>query len=242
MAKWAAAWSRSGGIVYHFSAWRHGRLWADHRAATAQFLGAWSTSERNLLLIGTSAGYSLPNALFSRFEQVVACEPDPLARRLFTKRFPDVTVRWLDDDFLGPRKGSMSVAGLAEMRARFAGHAVLFCNVLGQLPVVHKEADGEQFIRFLTNIPEVLEGVSWASYHDRVSGPWPPQIHALQLPRSLDTEELMNQAYAPLAGGQALEYWDHQTGALAAQAPRQIWLWQRTPSAFHLIEAVCSSC
>ena len=175
MASWTSAFTRSGGLVYHLSAWRRRALWADHVAATAQFLSGWQPSQRRLVLIGTSGGYSLPNALFARFDAVFASEPDPLARRIFTRRFADaladVPFAWLDDDFLGPREGRMSVAGLTELRARFPDAAVLLCNVLGQLPVIHDCADGPDFARYLGQVEGALLGTSWASYHDRVSGP-----------------------------------------------------------------------
>jgi hypothetical protein len=238
---WGSALSRSGGLAYHFAAWRHGHLWADHQAATAQFLGAWQTSEQKLVLVGTSAGYSLSNALFERFSEVRASEPDPVARRLFRRRFPEVQIQWLDDDFVSPRNGAMSVAGLTELRALFADHAVLFCNILGQLPFLFAEASGEGFARYLGEIPSALQGASWASYHDRVSGPWPPSVSGLAFDSAVGTDALVNAAFTPLAGGQSLAFSDHQTGPLAPDLPRQMWLWQRTPGDFHLIEGVSVS-
>lgn len=237
-SSWLSAFTRAGGVVYHLSALRHAKLWTDHCAATAQFLGAWQPPERDLVLVGTSAGYSLPRALFERFPVVTIAEPDPVARRLFSRRFAAATVTWLDDDFLGPRNGAMTIAGVAELRARFPSAAVLFCNVLGQLPILHDEADGPAFSRFLGQFEQALSGGSWASYHDRVSGPWPPQVGGLSLDGAITTQALMNRLYAPLRDGQALEYWDHQTGSIASSHPRQLWLWQRTPDAFHVIEGV----
>ena len=54
-------------------------------------------------------------------------------------------------------------------------------------------------------------------------------------------QALMDRFFDPLPDGQPLEFWDHQTGPLAPLQPRRIWLWQRTPEAFHLIEGVAVS-
>ncbi len=167
-------------------------------------------------------------------------EPDPLAQRLFERRFPQVAVRWLEADFLGPRNGAMTVAGLTELRAQLPDHAVLFCNVLGQLPILHSEARDEGFLDFLDAIPQALMGASWASYHDRISGPWPPAVAQWRSDAAVSTADLIAKMYVQPTGGAQFDYGDHLTGSIAPDQPRQFWTWWRTPDDFHVIEAICS--
>ncbi len=238
MPRWTDAITRAGGVVYHLAALRHRRLWADHVAATAQFLATWQPTQRKLFVLGPSGGYSLPMSLLGEFTEVVGAEPDPMARTVFQRRFPEVSITWDDSDYLGPRNGAMTVAGLTELRARYPDYAVLFCNVLGQLPILHEEAQTEGFFDYIDAIPEALAGTSWASYHDRVSGPWPPAIAEFELPSAVATEALLMRVYPNYQSGVEFDYGDHLTGGLAPNRPRRLWTWQRTPAHFHVIEGV----
>ena len=77
----------AGGLRYHLRAARYSRaLWEPFRWALGQWLLAWEPPEKNLVLVGPSAGYNLQPFLFERFERLVCLEPDPLARALFARR------------------------------------------------------------------------------------------------------------------------------------------------------------
>jgi len=128
---------------------------------------------------------------------------------------------------------------VAELRARFPGHAVLLCNVLGELDERHPEARDGGLDPLLRGIPDVLAGASWASYHDRISGPWPPVVSNLELPGAVSTEALLLRLYGEQVERGALEYRDHGTGELAPKSARRLWLWRRTATDFRVVEGVC---
>ncbi len=234
------AFSKSGGLGYHLRALLSRRLWTSHLRATERFLAGWRPAAPNLVLVGPSAGYSLPAGFLSRFGEVVGLEPDPVARKLISRRFRDIDLRWRDDDILSPRDGRMGPDGLAELHRELPEHAVLFCNVLGQMTVLFDEATEGGLQPLLDGIPEVLGEVGWASYHDRVAGPWPPALDRVELERAIDTDELVDRVYVGSAGS-IIEYGDHGTGMLAPELPRTLWTWQRSPTEFHVIEGVCWS-
>ena len=61
--------SPTGGLIYHWRAWRYRRsLWRPFIEPLAIWLADWTPAERALLLVGPSAGYCLPAALLERFE------------------------------------------------------------------------------------------------------------------------------------------------------------------------------
>ena len=55
--------SPSGGLVYHLRALRHRHGWQPYADRLAGWLQAWSPPCRSLVLIGPSAGWTLPAAL-----------------------------------------------------------------------------------------------------------------------------------------------------------------------------------
>ena len=121
----------SGGLRYHARALGHRRrLWGDFRRALALWLWQWQPGDRPLLLVGPSAAWCLPDALFRRFPTIDVLEPDPFARLLLGRRLRALgnAPRWHTTDYLDP-----TAARLPALAADFPEHAILFCNVLGQL-------------------------------------------------------------------------------------------------------------
>ena len=76
----------SGGVLYHWRALRSARRWAPFRDAVATWLNAWAPVQTELVLIGPSAGHTLPTAWLKRFEHIHAYDLDPLAPPLFRLR------------------------------------------------------------------------------------------------------------------------------------------------------------
>jgi hypothetical protein len=148
--------SRSGGIVYHLRAYRfQNRLWHTHQQKVGEFLELWNPNAEELLLFGPSAGYSLSQDFLKKFRVITAVEPDPLARILFEKRF-QIKPNWIKHKIRFDDKKDLL------QFQEFKG-AILFCNLLGQIPMKTSKK-----VKKVLN--EFLENRNWASFHDAMSG------------------------------------------------------------------------
>lgn len=242
-SNWNSLFNPAGGVAYHLRALRHRRpLWQPFRAQLATWLEAWHPSERQLALVGPSAGYNLPFALLGRFQAISVFEPDPLAcwlfargiRRALGSKLPRINFIHSDHLVEHPEK---LLTFLHRERA-----AVLFCNVLGQLvhllPEVSREA---RLIQLKAVMHEIITSRSWASFHDRVSGPLAPAALVHRAPCRLSDEMLVAQLYDANAQSNAVELSDHRTeGYFPEHLPHDYFSWQIHRGRFHLIEAVQS--
>lgn len=243
----------SGGLFYHYLAFRFSRtLWQPFRQDVARWLNSWNPVADQLILFGSSAGYSLPEAFINKFKRIVAVEPDPIARLLFRKRFPLAKVEFENDrDLLAPipkdysgSSSKLAVDRLNEFLSRHPNAAILFSNVLGQLPLEFPHLSDEIFASHLVAVRSVLKGREWASYHDVLST-WakPKKLTPFTLaPGALDLEAFAdNYLVTPPSGAKRLEITDHQTHSLAAGTPMQCSWWELAPGRFHLIGFLSSA-
>ena len=61
----------TGGLVYHWRALRYrNSLWAPFRQAISRHLDAWDPPEKELVVLGPSAGYTLPPDFLERFDRL----------------------------------------------------------------------------------------------------------------------------------------------------------------------------
>jgi len=208
--------------VYHARALRGMEQWRDYHAHVAEFLSEWNPTESEIILVGPSAGYSLPTEFLQRFDAVIGMEVDPIARWAFERRH-DKKVEWLPGGF-DPATGHLRRA-----LAKHPDSAVLFCNFLGQLPFLFPDADIPKLHRRLRI---ALEGRTWASYHDRLSG-------------RFDAEDARRDyALSPTPSSLARDWnldgeiVDHETEDMSYALPVSIFPWQITAGQTHLIEAV----
>ena len=248
----------SGGLRYHARAWRHRQRWAPFRARLARFLVEdWAPPrDRPLLLIGCSAGWCLPLDVVAALGTagVVACDVDPLALWMFSRRLrpflpPSTTITTRSGDALGVVGGARGLrtpgAALAAVLHEHPRANVLFCNVWGQ--VIFDVDDDVARARWKAALPRLLAGRSWASFFDRVSGPVAPTLDAAGDPsrersdRSLPDDALVERFYAhadtPLAKFALV---DHGTEDVVVDLPRLYLAWELAPRAHHLIEAICA--
>jgi hypothetical protein len=252
----SASWlNPTGGLRYHLRAARYRRgLWAPFAQEVARFLAGWDPPERELLLLGPSGGYCLDLGFLRRFDVVTAVEIDPLARWILARRAraalgdARTELRWDRRDHLGPdTDGRFSIAPLRALLAEHPRSAALFCNVLGQLPLLGPDPDPDaplepvegSFERWLLDLPKALEGHSWASFHDRLSGTLRPEGLSPDEPvpwRS--SEQLVEECYTDPPPGVEPVLNDHRTSWLARELPRLELRWQLEPGVFHLVEAV----
>ena len=157
----------SGGLVYHWRALRHGHKWRPFREQIADWLQNWPPRSKQLLLIGPSAGYTLPTEWLAKFEQVVAYDLDPLAPALFRWQHAKVPIRFEKQDMFW-HQGNLSLRSLQKALRDHPDAAMLFSNVLGQV-LLEGQASESQWYSFLKDLRRQLQGREWASYHDLFS-------------------------------------------------------------------------
>ncbi|MEC5398599.1 hypothetical protein [Uliginosibacterium sp. H1] len=210
----------SGGLRYHLRALRYrGRLWRDFIDSLGAWQESWHPPLQRLVVIGPSAGYCLSAALLTRFEEVVALEPDRLARSLLPRRFRGVRWRFDDLDCFAP-------GGLKALAWRYPDAALLFANVIGQ------RTDDTNADELRGNLRDQLADHHWASWHDVVStARKPDQQLTARLSQDLPLESLLARFWR---GGE-LPLVDHHTYRLMA-GTAQYALWPLTPRQHHLIE------
>ncbi len=176
----------SGGLRWHWRAWRQQAAWSPTRQAIAAWLASCQVQSRQLLLLGPSAGWMLPTDWLLRFESITAVDIDPWAARLFALRhgrhLSAAGVRWR-------YRTQDALATLPNLLAEHAEACVFFDNLLGQLrfhalpglklPALRLPAlglqDTEAIEARLQAVTQQLAGREWGSVHDLVSGPVAPK-------------------------------------------------------------------
>jgi hypothetical protein len=227
--------SQSGGFVYHLRAFRYAKntkqaLWSSHREGVQKFLQAWNPPEKNLLLIGPSGGYSIPKSFLEKFETITAIEPDFLARAIFEKRFA-IKPFWI--------KTGISFRNLESFQKIIPENsAILFANILGQVPLPRVSPLQKELKR-------VLQNHSWASYHDAMSGEKMQFDAELAQPFQKAPLSLMKKMIYPMvAKPTALTVNAHEAPDLFPADGKlnfRYWQWRLTPKRAHLIEGVFSN-
>lgn len=214
---------------YHLRAFRYGKsLWQEHVDAVARFLKSWQTPP-NLILIGPSAGYSLPLDWLARFDSITVVEPGWFARKILGSKLLSLNtpVRYVNQSLSFEAPDFLRGLDLTD-----AG--VLFANVLGQVEVKNEAKLGE-------SLRATLQNVNWASYHDRFSCDQVVWTYPDgEVERVLSTEELIPQT-ATQQYRQMPEVREHlASDVLATLGPKRVryWDWQITPHQVHLIEGM----
>jgi hypothetical protein len=224
----------TGGLGWHLRALRYKRsLWANYLDQTASFLEGWSNQSlkpalvSELIIVGASAGWSLPADWVRGFSSLVLIDPDPLAPWLFKRNHPvpaGQTRQWVRKTF------EPVLPHLLEARPRAA---ILFNNLLGQLRLVTKDLDTTE--QQLAQIKTQLDDRHWASFHDRISGDW---THAQQSAATLRSAGPVSNEDLAKSFGCGGEWLDHLTSqVLPPDTPRVIYPWRITTDRLHVVEA-----
>ncbi|NSL53572.1 hypothetical protein [Uliginosibacterium aquaticum] len=211
-------WNPSGGLIYHWRALRYRRrLWQPFVTQVGYWLSAWQPPQKELVIIGPSAGYTLNADFLVRFAKVEILEPDPLARALLRRRFPAIHFRHGQLDCFAGLHGPLA------LRQHYPQAAFLFANSLGQQLA---QLDS----RWPTQLLQALQSSSWASYHDVVAGSRTPRNTQA---RKWQEGESLEQLLAAFWSGGELELFDHGSfGVLPAQEHTA---WSLTPRQHHLV-------
>lgn len=239
----------SGGWRYHLRAQRGHRRWAPFRQALAQFIRPWLSvqeqTQRPVLLIGPSGGYTLPWPAIRRCAHRIAIEPDPIARFFLARRDPALI---LDQrPALGWSSRGYCPNRLHAWFDEYEECAMLFCNLLGQLDAATTWASAAWRDSFV----ERLSRCDWLSFHDLVSCNLPADLQRLRALASTRAHispdcalDLWEQVFA--GATRPLHLVDHATaqlfsnGALGSLS-REFFSWQLCPDRWHVIEGLVSA-
>ena len=156
----------SGGLLWHWQAWRKQARWEPTCQDIARWLAEKDVHNGELLLIGASAGWMMSSTWLQSFRSIAAYDIDPLAAPLF---------RWRHGRHLRASQTQLQwrrVDALSQLDAVLHEHKkalVLFDNVLGQVRFHYPDVDEAE--HRLAAIRRRLRGRHWGSIHDAYSGP-----------------------------------------------------------------------
>jgi hypothetical protein len=238
------AFNPTGGLIYHWRAARFAKtLWSPFRAALETWLSSWTPREKKLIVVGAGGGYMLPPAFLRRFDAVLAVDIDPVARLIFRRRFRSVgnSIQCDGRDYF--RFPGISAEPFQDLLARQQEAAILFSNIWGQVGfLADHDVERDAMFRFWEKeLPRLLAGRSWASYHDRYSGTDTATTDRPFLSgRRLAGEELIRR----FCGGNTGGLWnDHLTGRLFPDtAAYAYFLWRLTRRSVHIVEGMNYPC
>lgn len=240
----------AGGLRYHLRALRFkNREWQPFRWNIGEWLLGWQPPESTLVVVGPSSGYCLQPFFFERFRRVICLEPDPLARLLFKRQLTHAPLEQRPRlEFIEADHLVAHPERLPKLLEATADAALLFTNVLGQLRALLgvDAAEAPEFQRTKAAIQQAIDGRSWASFHDRLSGyVSPTEKNPISSETRLTNEELVDELY----GGadrhvevRDRELVDHLTAELLpSRLPHSYFCWEIEPGRFHIIEAVAQT-
>jgi hypothetical protein len=219
----------SGGLQWHFRAWRSKSLWSPTCGQLAAWLAQTQPKSKQLILLGPSAGWMLPSDWLLRFEYIHAIDLDPLSPWLFARRqgaaLQAGRVRW-------QYQSADALTELPRLLQAYPQACVFFDNVLGQLRFhAPRGQDPHHFAaHHLTQIRRHLQGREWGSVHDLLSGPAKGLSSGHDFPAAR-----MEMSGASQSSGTASQ---PDTAWLAAARPHGQWLDHLTDAVFPASTAV----
>ncbi len=208
--------------------------WRRTRADIARWLAQAPGGFDDLLLFGASAGWMMDDEFLARFRRIDAVDFEWAASPLFRLRHAGVIARHRVEVTFHRVE---AITGLETMLALRPRALVLFDNVLGQYTLTCR--DIERAERTLGGLHRRLQGRTWGSIHDTLSGPGrclpldaQPESEALSPGTAWPDERLLAQV-----GGQ--DTWrDHLTRqVLPPHAASVLIPWQLTPGYWHWLQA-----
>jgi hypothetical protein len=231
----------TGGISWHWLAWRSKARWAPTSNAIEQWLllnaqvfkPVEVQGQPSLLLIGASAGWMMSSQWLEQFARVDTYDIDPLAAVLF---------KWRHGAALkvaGTELHCHTRDALQDLPSLLSSHpkaCVFFDNVLGQLRFQNLATDWQLVERRLKQFKVLLKGREWGSIHDRMSGPTTNLIqHIHDLPvRHADWHD---QKWLSQLDAQS-PWLDHLTNAIFPTGLAvQDFAWNFSPNYRHWLQA-----
>ena len=206
--------SPSGGLLWHWRAWRSQDQWRPVCAQISAWLDQVEPRSSELMLIGASAGWMMPTAWLQRFKRVLIWDIDGLAEPLFRWRH-GAALKASATELVFQRADAL--ANLDSLLDAHPHACVLFDNVLGQVRFHFNDLDAVS--DYIHKITQTLKGREWGSLHDAFSGPVEPALNSQNLPaRQLRLQgeghaEKADQAWF-LKLGATGEWLDHLTSSV----------------------------
>ncbi len=228
----------SGGVIFHLRAWRQQRLWQPFNVAIAQWLESWEVPREELILVGPSGGYTLPQNWLRSFRQIHAYDTDPLAAWMFGKRHPFARAKFHRTDVFW-KEGRLSLSPLKKMLKEHPKASVAFCNLLGQLPL-EGEFNEHQWEIYLNELRLLMKDRHWASYHDLATiEPLPLDRHQIVLNEYANSDgKDLKRALGGMRKKNVM-ITDHlMRGRWTADLEKRLFAWSLTPKSLHVIEGV----
>lgn len=240
------AWlNPAGGLRYHIRALLSGSDWQPFRHALQRWLADFHAPVERAVLVGPSAGHTLPDAFLRRFSTITVLEPDPIAGLLLRRRLRALGVRGAHiepaDHLIQPLLHGGD--GLVELLRADPDACLVFCNVLGQTRFLVDDPDFARFKRaFRERIGPLLTGRAWLSFHDRLSGKLAPDFaQPHRAVARMDDRAVLSELYAPDPGDAKVELFDHETdGFFDSSLEHTYFHWRIDRTHHHLIEGVSS--
>ena len=166
----------TGGVAWHWQAWRSQARWASTSQAIEHWLlnqahvfkASGVADQPSLLLIGASAGWMMSSQWLQQFASVDTFDIDPWAAPLFKWRHGAALKR------NGVALHCHTCDALQDLPQLLSAHpkaCVFFDNVLGQLRFQRPASAWAQVEIDIEKIQKQLQGREWGSIHDRMSGP-----------------------------------------------------------------------
>jgi hypothetical protein len=166
----------TGGVAWHWLAWRSQARWANTSQAIEHWLlnqaqvfkASCVAGQPSLLLIGASAGWMMSTQWLEQFARVDTFDIDPLAAPLF---------KWRHGAALKSQGIELhchthnALEDLPALLNAYPKACVFFDNVLGQLRFQKSASAWQQVEADIQKIQKQLKGREWGSVHDRMSGP-----------------------------------------------------------------------
>ena len=156
----------TGGLNWHLHAATSQSRWRGTQQQIDRFLARVQPPQRQLLLIGGSAGWMMSSAWLSCFKHIDIIDIDPLAPMLFARRHGPA-LKQVGCSWQFHRQDG--IAGLPALLRQYPQSFVWFDNVLGQLR--YRLDDEAALERQLAQLQRWLDGRAWGSVHDLYSGP-----------------------------------------------------------------------
>jgi hypothetical protein len=231
----------TGGISWHWMAWRSQTRWAPTADAIEQWLlqsaqalpSKYKLEKPSLLLIGASAGWMMSSHWLSQFARVDTFDIDPLAAFLF---------KWRHGAALKAQNTALechtqdALQNLPVLLEAHPNACVFFDNVLGQMRFQHAAADWQLVEKKIQHFKVQLKGREWGSIHDRMSGRLNARI-AVDSALPIRQPEWNEQHWLTQLDAQS-PWLDHLTQNVFAPGSRvQDFAWNFSPIYRHWLQA-----
>ena len=217
----------AGGPSYHLKALLFSRHWTIFQQDIQRWLEGWGPPKREIMLIGPSAGYNLPVHWISSFQKRSGIDPDPFARATFRLKHGPVEwlkYKWFCVDY-SSKSALFPINHLEKLCHENPKCPILFCNILGQIPVLYRKEvrnNPKAFAKWKSDFSNLMKKRTFASFHDIYSAD-----------RNF---VLLGSDYEWTVGSNVI---DHQISDLFSDfSDRCYFKWPLTPKSHHLIEGV----